>query len=173
MTVKRSHMASALVGARRLCLLILFLASLHFDVAAQEKQLVQIKTFDHNLHVVRNIELSVNDRPYLSVGAKGIAMLELNAGEAIRSVKIKDDKLEAASWNFSKGTVEIIIRPKSYTITQLTLAFTDGTPIAKTPVVFKGTKPISVTTDPEGKFEIPLALNETIRSADQFVVAGH
>jgi signal transduction histidine kinase len=172
MAVKRSHTASAL-GARRLCLLVLFLTSLHFDVAAQEKQLVQIKTFDHNLHVVRNIELSVNDRPYLSVGAKGIAMLELNAGEAIRSVKIKDDKLEAASWNFSKGTVEIIIRPKSYTITQLTLVFTDGTPIAKTPIVFKGTKPISITTDHEGKFEIPLALNETIRSADQFVVAGH
>jgi signal transduction histidine kinase len=173
MAAERFYTASTPGDPRRLCLLILILITFHFNAAAQEKQVVQIKTFDHNLQVVRNIELSVNDRPYLSVGTKGIAMLELNAGEAIRSVKIKDEKLEAASWNFSKGTVEIIIRPKSYTITQLTLAFTDGTPIAKTPVVFKGTKPISVTTDSEGKFEIPLALNETIRSADQFVVAGH
>jgi signal transduction histidine kinase len=173
MAVQRSHTASTLGDPRRLYLLILFLLTIHFNVSAQEKQLVQIKTFDHNLQVMRNIELSVNDRPYLSVGAKGVAMLELNAGEAIRSVKIKDEKLEAASWNFSKGTVEIIIRPKSYTITQLTLTFPDGTPLAKTPIVFKGTKPISVTTDQEGRFEIPLALNETIRSADQFVVAGH
>jgi signal transduction histidine kinase len=173
MAVERSYAASTPGDPRRLCLLILFLITFLFSAAAQEKQLVQIKTFDHNLQIVRNLELSVNDRPYLSVGTKGVAMLELNAGEAIRSVKIKDEKLEAASWNFSKGTVEIIIRPKSYIITQLTLAFTDGTPLAKTPIVFKGTKPISVTTDHEGKFEIPLALNETIRSADQFVIAGH
>jgi signal transduction histidine kinase len=173
MAVERFYTASTPGDARRLYLLILFLIAFHSDVTAQDKQLVQIKTFDHNLQIVRNIELSINDRPYLSVGTKGVAMLELNAGEAIRSVKVKDEKFEAASWNFSKGTVEIIIRPKSYTITQLTLTFTDGTPIAKAPIVFKGTKPISVTTDPEGKFEIPLALNETIRSADQFVVAGH
>lgn len=170
MAVKRSYPASKPV---RLYLLFVILTTFQLSVSAQEKQLVQIKTFDHNLQVLRNIEVSVNDKPFVSVGGKGVAMLELNPGETIRSVKVKDEKLEAASWNFSKGIVEIIIRPKSYTVVKMTLAFTDGSPIAGTPIVYKGSKPISVTTDHEGKFEIPLALNETIRSADQFVVAGH
>jgi signal transduction histidine kinase len=173
MTVKQTYTRSTQRGRVRLCMLIMFLTTFFLPLLAQEKQLVQVKTFDHNLQILRNIEVSVNEKPFLSVGSKGVAMLELNAGEQIRSVKIKDEKLEAASWNVSRGIVEIIVRPKSYTIVHMTLTFTDGVPLARTPLVYKGSKPISVTTDQDGKFEIPLPLNETIRSADQFVVAGH
>jgi signal transduction histidine kinase len=157
----------------RLILLALVLITFYQPLCAQEKQLVQLKTFDENLQILRNVEVSVNEKSYLSVGSRGVVMLELNPGETIRSVKLKDDKLEAASWNFSKGIVQIIVRRKNYTIAQLTLQYQDGSPVADASIIYKGAKPINTTSNQQGKFEIPLVLNETVNSKDQFVVAGY
>jgi len=137
---------------------------------AQEKQTVKVKTFDQKLHSLKNIEVSLNNNEYVSVGKKGVAIVELsNADLPIKSVKIKDDNLEAASWNLSKGVLEIIVRPKSYNVVHFILRFPEGDSIPLTSVSFKGLNSQSITTNQKGEFDLTLSVNEKITS-DQFTV---
>ncbi|MBT1686319.1 HAMP domain-containing histidine kinase [Fulvivirgaceae bacterium PWU37] len=140
-------------------------------VQAQDKQMIQIKTFDEKLKPLKNIELSLNDGAYISSGSKGSAFVEVGADDLpVKSVRIRDEKLEAASWNFSRGVIEIIVRQRSYTLVRMALRLPNGRPIPQASVVFKGTKPVTVTTNQAGEFELPLPLQEKLTSADQFQV---
>ncbi|HMG93294.1 MAG TPA: hypothetical protein VK589_24725, partial [Chryseolinea sp.] len=101
------------------------------NASAQEKQSIQVRTFDQKLQPLRNIEVSLNGKDYFSVGNKAVAIVEVNASDLpVKSVKIRDEKLEAASWDFSKGVIEIIVRPKSYTLVHFVVQFPDGTRLA-------------------------------------------
>src|SRR4051794_15615092 len=81
----------------------------------QDKQVVQIKTFDHQLKALGSIDISINDKDFIAVNAKGSAFTELSQGDLPpKSVRIKNEELEAESWNYSKGVIEIIIRKKSF-----------------------------------------------------------
>lgn len=140
---------------------------------AQEKQTIQIKTFDQKLQPLKNIELSLNGKEYVLIGSRGTAIVEMSADELpIRAIRIKDDKLEAASWNLSKGIVEIIVRPKSYSLIHFIVRYSDGTPVSKTPVSFKGNKILTITTNQIGEFDLPLPLNEKVTGPDQFAIQG-
>src|SRR5688572_19837878 len=75
---------------------------------AQKKQMVQVKTFDQQLTPYRNVELSINGKDFVSIGAKGEAFIELlDSDIPLKSIRVKDEKLEAASWNYSKGIIEV------------------------------------------------------------------
>jgi signal transduction histidine kinase len=154
----------------RAVLIILVMMAGHV-VSAQDKQMIQIKTFDEKLKPLKSVELSLNDGPFISTGVKGSAFVEINADDLpVKSVRIRDEKLEAASWNFSKGVIEIIIRPRSYTVVRMALRFPNGRPVPQASVLFRGAKPVTVTTNQAGEFELPLALQEKLTSADQFQV---
>jgi signal transduction histidine kinase len=154
----------------RAVLVILVVAAGHV-VLAQEKQMIQIKTFDEKLKPLKNIELSLNDGAFISTGAKGAAFVEIGANELpVKSVQIKDEKLEAASWNFSKGVIEIIVRQRNYTVVRMALRLPNGRPVPQASVLFKGAKSVTVTTDQAGEFELPLPFQEKLTSADQFQV---
>jgi hypothetical protein len=154
----------------RAVLIILVMAAGHV-VLAQEKQMIQIKTFDEKLKPLKNIDLSLNDGAFISMGAKGTAFVEIGVNELpVKSVRIKDEKLEAASWNFSKGVIEIIVRQRNYTIVRMALRLPNGRPIPQASVLFKGAKPLTVTTNQAGEFELPLPFQEKLTSADQFQV---
>jgi signal transduction histidine kinase len=156
----------------RVMLFILASFAMHGMVWAQDKQMVQVKTFDEKLRVLKNVELSLNDGPFVSTGNKGAAFVELAAQDLpVRSVRIKDEKLEAASWNFSKGVVEIVVRPRNYVVVRMALRLPNGRPIPQALVSFKGAKPVTVTTNQAGEFELPLSLQEKVTSAEQFQVA--
>jgi len=144
-----------------------------FTAFAQEKQSIQVRTFDQKLQPLRNVEVSLNDKEYFSVGQKGVAVVEINSSDLpIKSVKLKDEKLEAASWDFSKGVIEIIVRPKSYAMVHFIVQFPDGTRLAKSPVSYKGSKPIDLETDAAGEVNIPVPLNEKITGPGQFLIPG-
>ncbi len=156
---------------RRVFLVIAIFLLTSISILAQEKQVVQIKTFDQKLQVLKNIEVSINGKEYVSVGNKGVAIIEMNSNDLpIKSIQIKDDKQEAASWNFSKGIVEILVRPKSYTLVHFVVRFQNGNPLSQSPVVFKGVKTITLTTNQMGEFDLPVSLNDKITSTEQFHV---
>lgn len=155
----------------RIAAIILATLALSISVRGQDKQMIQVKTFDEKLRVLRNVDLSLNNGDFISTGNKGAAFIELSASDLpVRSVKIKDEKLEAASWNFSKGVIEIIIRQRSYTLVRITLRMPNGRPVASTPVSYKGAKSVTVTTNAAGEFDLPLPLQDKLTSADQFQV---
>lgn len=157
----------------RTLLILMISAVWMLTASAQEKQSIQVRTFDQKLQPFRNIEVSLNGKDYVSVGYKGVAIVEINSTDLpIKSVKIKDEKLEAASWDFSKGVIEIIVRQKSYTMVHFIVQFPDGTRLAKSPVSYKGSTPITLETDAAGELDIPVPLNEKITSANQLLIPG-
>ena len=97
----------------------------------QSKQMVQIKAFDQSLAPYRNIELSVNQNDFISVGSQGVAFIELNESDfPLKSIRVKDQKLETASWNYSKGIIEVIIRTRSYQMIDVIARAADGSPLS-------------------------------------------
>jgi len=144
-----------------------------FSSLAQKKQMVQVKVFDQQLTPSRNAEVSINNKEYFSVGNKGTAFIELLEDDfPLKSVKIKDEKFEAASWNFSKGILEVIIRVKNYQLARVVVRDGNNAPLTNLTVTFAGRKTTTATTGASGSFDIPLALDEKINAPEQFTVAG-
>jgi signal transduction histidine kinase len=138
-------------------------------VMAQGKVSLQVKTFDQDLKALPNIQIAFNDLEYFAIGAKGTTIIEVDQSEIpLRAIHVKDEQYEAASWNFSKGTVEIIIRPVSYKVIHGTIRFIDGTPLPNTPVAFRGKTPINLTSNQKGEFDLPVPIHEQITSTEQF-----
>jgi signal transduction histidine kinase len=143
------------------------------EVGAQDKQLVQLKVFDQQFQLVKDIEVSLNGKPYLTTGQKGVAFVELHANELpVRSVKIENEALEAASWSFSKGTLEIVVRKKRYRMTDVVIQNVEGVAIPDLTVTYNGKKPIAVVTNAEGKAQLPIPTDEAI-TADRLSITGH
>lgn len=169
--VTRLNTISFLLEKMRYFLILILCFLLQTLGFAQEKQTIQVKTFDQKLQVLRNVEVSLNHGGFVSVGNKGVAIVELNAHELpIKTVTFRDDKLEAASWNFSKGIIEIIVRPKSYSIIHFIARFPNGMPASRSTITFKGSKTITVNANQAGEFDLPLSLSEKINSPEQFHV---
>lgn len=153
---------------------IFFIALTPMLGQAQEKHLVQIKTFDETLKPFANIEISINGKSHIAMGARGVAFAELSNDELPpKTVTVKDEDLEAASWNYSKGIVQIIIRKKNYQHLQLYVRDDKGKPLPNLSVTFNGKKTVTTSTDRTGKLEVILALDEKITSAAQFSIANH
>ena len=142
--------------------------------SAQTKQVYQVKTFDQQLRPFKNIDIAINDNDYISIGNKGVAFVELaDTDLPVRSINVKDDQLEAASWNLSRGILEIIIRKKSYYEVDILVRNKNQKPLAGIAVTFKGKKSVTTTTDTNGKVSLPLALDEKIFSKEQFTIDGY
>src|SRR5688572_11958446 len=158
----------------RLCCVVAVILALTSGAAAQKKQLVQIKTFDEKLVPYKNVEVSINNNEYFQIGSKGVAFVELlDTDFPLKTIKIKDTKLEAASWNFGKGIIEVIIRTRSHQFVPVVVHNQNGSPLSRLKVTFRGSKTTSGTTDSNGHVDIPLALDETIASHSQFSIPGH
>src|SRR5690606_38626997 len=135
--------------------LILSIALISTQSLAQEKHLVQIKTFDETLNPFANIEISINGKPHIAMGARGVAFAELSTDDLPpKTVTVKDEDLEAASWNYSKGIVQIIIRKKNYQHLQIYVRDDKGKPLPNLSVTFNGKKAVTTSTDRSGKFEV-------------------
>ena len=158
---------------KKLCVMFVILAAA-LSSEAQVKHLIQVKTFDEQLQPMKDVDVSINDLDYISTGNKGVVFTELSEHELpIKAIKVRDQQLEAAAWNYNKSILEIVIRKKNYHLTQVTVKDPDETPIAHLTVTFKGRKVTTATTNAEGKVELPLALGETIGSAGQFSISGY
>ncbi|WP_333821402.1 sensor histidine kinase [Ohtaekwangia sp.] len=155
---------------------VVLLAALlaHAPALAQVKQLIQVKTFDERLKPMKNVEVSINGKPFFSTGDKGEVFTELLEAELpIKTLKIKNEQLEPAAWNLSKSILEIVIRKKNYQVVTLTVRDRNTGPVANAAVTFRGKKTAQYTSTAEGKLELPIALDEKITGADQFTVKGY
>lgn len=150
-------------------LLVGLFSLLALAAPAQSKLSLQVKVFDQELKPLKEVRIGFNNLEYFTTNARGTAIVDINVNELpITNVRFEDEKLEAASWNLSKGIVEIIARPRTYRIIHLNARFTDGRPLAGTTITFRGIKTQTATTDSKGDFELPVGLSEQITGADQF-----
>jgi signal transduction histidine kinase len=155
-------------------LLIGIVCLLYLPAAAQDKHLVQVKTFDQQLQPLKNVEISINGREFISAGNKASAFIELSDSDLpVKSVRVKDDQFEAASWNFSKGTLEVIIRKKNYQVIPWFVRDRTNAGIPNARITYAGKKTVTVSSNAQGKFELPLALDEKVGSEDQFSIPDY
>lgn len=154
------------------CFLFLLCCCTFGTSVGQSKQMVQVKAFDQSLAPYKNIDLSVNQKDFFTIGSQGVAFIELMESDfPLKSIRVKDDRLEAASWNYSKGVIEVIIRTRSYQMIGLVARTVDGSPLSNAKVTFRGKTTTATETKQDGRFEVPLGLDEKIQSHEQFSVA--
>jgi signal transduction histidine kinase len=161
------------VFKNRVVLLLVFGFLFAGGISAQEKISIQVKTFDTQLKPYKNIELSVNGKDFIAMGAKGTAFMEIRDTDLpVKTVRVKDENLEAASWNYSKGTLEVIIRTKGYRMSTVSIRGADQKAIPALRVSFRGKTAQAFTTNSQGRIEIPIGLDEKL-TAEQFAVPGY
>ncbi len=139
----------------------------------QDKTTIQIKTFDESLQVLPNVELSVNRGAFVKTGQRGTAFVDLPASSLPpKTIELRNENLEAASWNFGKGVLEVIVRRKSYRIETYYVTRPDGERLGNTTVLFIGVDTLRFTSDASGKLEIPLPKNDAPPGKEKFMVAN-
>ncbi len=154
--------------------IISLLLTISHCICAQDKVSVQVKTFDQKLEPYRNIEISINGKGFINIGSKGVAFTELAAADLpIKYIHIRNEQLETASWNYSKGTLEIIVRAKNYQVIHIIVKHENGEVAPNLKVIFRGHKTITANTDRSGHLELPLALDEKFPAAGQFSIDGY
>ena len=175
--MKHSHSSLLFHPFTKLNVILLLLTLTGFATLpadAQVRQLIQVKTFDEQLKPLKNVEVSINNKDFISTGNKGEVFVELLETDLpVKTIKIKNEQYEPAAWNLSKSILEIVVRKKNYQVANVTFKDRNNAPVSNLPVTFKGRKTAQVTTDAAGKIEIPLALDEKINTADQFTAKGY
>lgn len=156
---------------------LLFMLWCMFAVAmavAQTKQRVQVKTFDLQLKPYKNLELLINNSIKVNTGERGANFVEMNESDfPIRSVQIKNEGLEPASWNFSKGILEITVRKMNYRLVPVLVLTDQQQPVVKTEITYTGVRRLKVVTNDDGRLELPLDPDEKISATDQFIIVGY
>lgn len=138
------------------------------------QQVVQIKTFTEDLKPLGNLKLSINQGKYISIPASGITFENLSESQfPVKSINLLERSLEAASWNFSEGILEVTIRKKSYIDTPLVVLDFTLKPIAGLTIVFNGQKTVSKSTNEKGIINLPLGLNEKVEGIEQFKISNY
>ncbi|WMN11095.1 ATP-binding protein [Marivirga salinae] len=153
-------------------LIVIMSCVFSLESKAQDSQVVQVKAFSEDFNPFPNQSISINQGEFVGLNGKGIVFVNLKASDIpIQSIKLKDEKLEVASWNLSKGVLEVIIRKKNYIDKEIRVVDKTGVGIAGVQVQFRGNKLVIKNTDHRGMLTIPLALSEEIKGVDQFKIS--
>lgn len=154
-----------------ICLIFLMVAN---SVMAQNQTVIQVKAFDSNLQAVRDVELTLNKKIKLNTGARGVVVITISDSELpVQSIDVTDQALEAASWNFSKGVLEVMIRKKNYRIQSVLIVDSKKQPVTGVEVTFNGARKVIVKTDAKGRIELPVGLDEKTPMASQFTITDY
>ncbi|MGC3943560.1 MAG: HAMP domain-containing sensor histidine kinase [Chryseolinea sp.] len=154
-------------------LLFCFLVGSTPLLLAQETSMIQIKAFDQEMNAASNLSISINDGDFIPLADKKATFYEVpKSALPPKSIKLSRSEWEVESWNFSKGTLEIIIRPKAYQMVRLSVQTTSKKPLSGVVVEYYGRKNVKLTTDASGNIELPIALDEQVTSNAQFSIDG-
>src|SRR5215218_6873062 len=141
---------------------------------AQETSMIQIKAFDQQMNAALNLSISINDGDFIPLADKKATFYEVSkAVLPPKSIKLNKPEWEVESWNLSKGTLEIIIRQKTYQTITVTVQTAAKVPVGGVTVEYFGRKKLKLTTDAAGNIDLPIALDEQLTSNAQFSIPGY
>ena len=155
-------------------LYILLFVWMGTEAMAQDPIMIQLKVLDQQLQPYPRLKISINDGPPNKLNAQGIAFVEIEDKELPpKSIRVLDEKLEAESWNFSKGILEIVIRPKSYKKITVVLQDDNSRPLNGIKVVYQAEEPIISTSNVHGVITMDIPVIENLNKTTRFVVEGY
>ena len=154
-------------------LVVMALQTLAISAFAQEKTAVQIKAFDEKLKAVPDIEISINGGGFVAIGKRGVGFTDISTRDLPPvSIAVKDDELEVASWNYSRGVLEVVVRKKSYRLVPFRLQTIKGEILKNTEVSYLGKDTIKLHTDGTGGFSVPVPHEVAKPGISQFRLKG-
>ena len=169
---ENSMAAGALIIKTTTCMLLVVLA--FSSIKAQDQTMIQLKALDHQLNPYPGLSLVLNDGKANQVDGQGVSFVEVNADELPPAkVKVLDPMLEVESWNFSKGILEVVLRPRSYQQITATVLDQNNQPMSGIKVVYKTQKPISAVSNPQGKLTMNLPVGHDPNRTKLFQVDGY
>lgn len=141
---------------------------------AQETTLVQIKTLNKNLKPIPNLELSLDKIIYFKTKRNGVLFRELNENLLPpKVIYIANESLEAESWNYSNGVLEIVIRKKVFDIYKVTLIDTKGIKVAGVKVTLNLDKPIEAISNRNGEVDLSIPIHFKRDISKLFNIRGY
>ncbi len=142
--------------------------------SAQTPTMIQVKTLDRTFTAVPQLGVSIDGQPFFFTTETGSVYTEISSANLPpKTILLNDDQLEAESWNYSKGILEIIVRKKSYQIIKAIVKDTREKPLSGVKVFYNSTKPDEETTDASGMIQMAMPLDENLNRANLLSVEGH
>lgn len=142
---------------------------------AQDNLNVQIKVFDLQLNPVPNLELVIDELEPTKIGNNGIGFKSIiNTSLPPSKIEILNSKLEAESWNYSKGTLEIIVREnKSRQVIIKVLNKGDETPLSNVKLHAKSLPDEQLITNSAGIISLDIPNATSIITPEFFTIDGY
>ena len=135
---------------RHIGLVFFFLFILAWEAEAQ-KQVVLVKVYNQTLEPFRNEEISVNGGAFVAVDKTGQLFREFDDRDLPpKSVHLKNELFEVATWNYSKGKLEIVVRARTTRTLSVTIFDENNDPLTNHPVTYQGRKERTWTSEPGG-----------------------
>ncbi|MTI20822.1 hypothetical protein E1176_07305 [Fulvivirga sp. RKSG066] len=152
-------------------ILVCFFVAFAIASYAQDTRLVQVKLLDKSMRPVTEMQFSFDEVKRYTSNDKGVVMVKVEESQLPpKNVYVYNESLEAESWNYSKGVLEIIIRQRTSKTVRGVVRNQLNEPIPNLPVTLGKVNQRKTTTDIYGEFEftVPLDFNEKVVSAYNF-----
>lgn len=141
---------------------------------AQDQTMIQLKALDQQLQPYPRLKISINHGAPNKLDAQGLAFIDIDDKELPpMSITVTDELLEVESWNFSKGILEIVIRPKTYKNITAVLRDEKNQPLNGIKVVFQAKEPIISISNVHGVISMSIPIYEDPNKTTHFVVEGY
>ena len=141
---------------------------------AQDRTMIQLKALDNQLKPYPGLHISLNLGKAHLVDDLGVAFVEVNSSDLPpKVVTIQDPKLEVESWHFSKGILEVVIRPKTYQ--QITALVQDqkNQPLAGVTMVYNTDVPIVAVSNDQGIISMSIPVDHNLNRSNLFQAKGY
>lgn len=141
---------------------------------AQDQTMIQLKALDQQLQPYPRLKISINQGLPNKLDSQGLAFFDIESKELPpRSITVLDDQLEVESWNFSRGILEIVIRPKTYKKISIILRNDKSRPLQGIKVVFQAEEPVISTSNASGIVAMSVPIHEDLNKTNHFIVEGY
>jgi signal transduction histidine kinase len=136
-----------------------------------QKQIVLVKVYNQTLEPFRNEEVSINGGPFIAVDKAGQLFSEFNDQDLPpKSVQLKNELFEVATWNYSKGKIEIVVRLKTSRTLHVNVYDDGKNPVRDLSVKYQGK--LQGITNANGSIEFSVPLDAAIQK-DHFEIDGY
>ncbi len=141
---------------------------------AQSKTMIQVKTYDMQLGIMPDLEVAIDGEDFFATDNQGSAFVEVQENHLPpKVIKVKSKELEAESWNYSRGVLEIIIRKRRYQIITASVKNTNNEPLRGLEVSLNIANPVKAVTDANGAFQMAVPVEQDLNAKNLFSIKGH
>lgn len=141
---------------------------------SQDTLNVFVKVYDIQLNPAPEIGITFDNAKPFKTDSEGTAFVSIPVTSLPPAhIDISDQKLEAESWNYSKGILEIILRKKNYRHLKIKIVDADYKALKGIEVNITSVNPSTYTTDSKGLISLILPNSIQVTEPDLFYIDGY